>query len=352
MTNDTRTPDEIERDSADERARLSSTINEFQKKFSVDSILHDVGDMFRGQNGGLTRTISRTVSQNPAAVALIGAGVAWLLIGQGRNDGGSRAEDGTSSGRNDGQKERWNAPKRQARPGSNRPSRDGDRFWFSDDTSAAEARFDKWNEERGEMTDPARQSPYAGGQPGDTPPPNSASLRDKATALTDRLLAGTEGFSEEAKARVLAVRRAAHDARMAADAAVRRSKQAAGNLFDDQPLVVGALALAVGAAIGGALPRTRIEDDQMGASSDQLFAEAQAVFHEERAKAMDVLKAAGGEAKDAVQKTAAELAELLPDGKSAGAVIASHLSSAATRVLDGAKQEAAHQNSGTEQTPN
>ena len=375
MTNDARTPDEIERDSAEERAQLSSTINDFQKKFSVESIVHDFGDMFRGQGSDLTRRISSTVGRNPAAVALMGAGLAWLLIGRGGKDDTPQHRNGPR--KHKASPEQWDRnPRQPARPGSNRPAREGDRFWFGDDLAGAQTRFDQWNDEGGNQyeTD-SPDAPMADAPMPDAAKPNgsmadrlsdaaaplrdkavaltdrisdaAAPLRDKAMALTDRLLHGTEGFSDEAKARILAARRAAHDARVAAEAAMLRGRQVAGNLFDDQPLVVGGLALAIGAAIGGALPRTRIEDDQMGASRDQLFADAQAVFRDERAKAMAVLKAAGHEAKAAVQDAGSDLANLLPDGKSPGDVIVDRLSNAATRVLDGAKDEAGRQGLGS-----
>ena len=368
MTNDARTPDEIERDSAEERAQLSSTINDFQKKFSVESVVHDFGDMFRDQGGDLTRMVSRTVGRNPAAVALIGAGLAWLLIGRGQKDDEPPHRNGPRRHKNAG--EHWDSkPHLPARAGSNRPARDGDRFWFGDDQPAAQARFDRWNDEGGAnpqdavpaVAETAASNGSLKDRVSDAVSPLRdkamvltdrvsdavAPMRDKAMALTDRLLHGTDGFSDEAKARILTARRAAHDARVSTEAAMKRGSRAAGNLFDDQPLVVGALALALGAAIGGALPRTRIEDDQMGASSDQLFADAQAVFREERAKATAVLKAAGTEAKGAVHDAGTDLAGLLPEGKSPGEVIVDHLSTAATRVLDGAKDEASRQGLGT-----
>jgi hypothetical protein len=82
MTHDTRTADEIERDIQRERAQMSDSINNLQEKFSVDSIVNDLGNMFRAQGEDLSRTFSQTVGRNPAAVALVGVGLAWLIIGQ------------------------------------------------------------------------------------------------------------------------------------------------------------------------------------------------------------------------------------------------------------------------------
>ena len=142
---------------------------------------------------------------------------------------------------------------------------------------------------------------------------------------------------------MLAARRAAHEARIASQDALKRGGRAATNLFEDQPLVIGALAIALGAAVGGALPNSRLEDDTLGASSDRLFADAQKVFFDERDKAVAVLKSAAGEVQASVKDTGAELAKLLPEGKSAGDVIVEHVSEAAAQVADTARDEAERQ---------
>lgn len=58
----------------------------------------------------------------------------------------------------------------------------------------------------------------------------------------------------------------------------RRAGADVGNssrrLFEEQPFLVGTLALAVGALIGAALPRTRFEDETIGPVRDRTMAEA------------------------------------------------------------------------------
>ena len=360
MTNDARTPDDIERDIADERAQLSDTINDLQKKFSVEAIVHDLGDMFRDQGGDLGRMIGRTVGRNPAALALIGAGVAWLWLGQDRNHdhGGPRHSGHDRDGHHHRpSSDQWD--KKAVASGTARskvPTHDGDRFWFDEDTIASPTRPDRGEDSSADTGGTTPAAGAVGGVIGSIRDSAGAvagavsdaagSLRDTAMDLTARLSHGTDGLSAEAKARVLAARQAAHDARVATEAVVRRGRHAAGNFFEDQPLVLGALAMALGAAVGGALPRSQIEDDKLGASSDRLFAEAQAIFREERAKAMLVLHTAADEAKGAIHDTGSDLAGLLPDGKSPGDVIVDRLTDAATRVLDGAKAEAERQGLG------
>ncbi len=252
MANETRTADQIERDIEDERARMRDTLNDLQQKLSLDSIVADIGGLFRGQ-GDIARSVSETVGRNPAAVALVGVGLAWLWLGRDRT---TPAASGTQdTGRPSGQGRSDPAP--------------GMMGAVRDATNAV----------------------------GDAVSDTASAVGEAASALTDRLSAGLEGLSDDAKARVLAARRAAHDARLSSAAAVKDGARAATGFFEDQPLVVGALALALGAAIGGVLQRSKIEDDTMGDSSDQLFADAQALYRQERDKATAAPRTAASDVK-------------------------------------------------------
>ena len=343
MINETRTADDIERDIEDERAQMSGTINDLQKKFSVEGIVNDISAMFRDQGGDIGRSISETVGRNPAAVALVGVGLAWLILGKGRGSqsNAQRQDRDAAYGGNLGR----SIPVRRDGKAALREAEDN---WFDDGgmvykekpperaTYKANGTGDPASGVMGSLRNGA--DAVVGAVTG-----AAGAVRDAAMDLTEKLSSGTEGLPEEAKARVLAARRTAHDARVASQDALKSGRQVAANLFADQPLVVGALAMAVGAAIGGLLPHSQIEDDALGDNSDRLFAEAQRIFREERDKAMAVIKAAAGEAEGALKDTGAELADLLPEGKSAGNVIVDHLSDAATRVTDTARDEAARQ---------
>ena len=287
MINDSRTADEIERDIENERAEMSGTINELQKKFSVEGIVSDIGTMFRDQGGDLGRAISATVGRNPAAVALVGVGLAWLVLGQGRSRTyadqsasptfGPYRDRGAAYGRN---------PERAATSydGSRGTFEQGDRSWFdghglpdghlvgrSNGASKSNGNKDHSSGITGSIRDGA--SAVADAVTG-----MAGSVRDTAVDLAEKLASGTEGLSIEAKERVMAARRAAHDARMAAADTLKRGGRAASNLFEDQPLVMGALAIAVGAGLGSLLPHSKIEDEALGANSDRLFADGWATM--------------------------------------------------------------------------
>ena len=343
MSSDTRTPDDIERDIADQRAQMSGTIEDLQKKFSVDAIVNDVGAMFRDQGGDLGRKISQTVGRNPAAVALVGVGLAWLFIGQDRKDPAPDRRSG-AGGRNTGYSRASSWEGAHTRPNG------GDRSWYGSGPVAHADGFAGHRAQGGYGEDGSNgvtdriqtAASAASGAVSDA----AGSLGDSARRLTDRLSHGTEALSEDARERVVAARRAAHEARLSAEDAMNTAGRSAVSFFEDQPLVVGALAAAVGAAIAGALPHSRVEDDAMGNSSDRLFAEAEAVFREERDKAMAVLRSAATDVREEVMEAGSDLKELLPEGQNVGDVIADRTAQAAARVADGAREEAEARNLG------
>ena len=78
---DTRTPEEIERDIERERAQLTNTIDTLQDRFSLDGMARQVSEHLRDNGGEIARNFSATIKENPVAVALVGAGLAWLALG-------------------------------------------------------------------------------------------------------------------------------------------------------------------------------------------------------------------------------------------------------------------------------
>jgi len=343
MTNDTRTADDIERDIEAERTRMSGTINELQRKFSVEGIVSDIGAMFRDQGGDIGRSISATVGRNPAAVALVGLGVAWLVLGSGRGaDKAARRQD-----RDMVYGGYWN----RSTPGSQGPGatmKEADDAWFDDGGMVYAKAQHAPAHAKSPMDADAGQGVAGVLRTGAEAVAGAVSgavgaVRDTAMVLTERLSLGTEGMTDEARARVVAARQTAHDARIAAQNALTKGGRTVSNLFEDQPLVVGALAIALGAAVGGLLPHSQVEDETLGANSDRLFAEAQKVFRDERDKALAGVKAAAKEAQGVLKDTGAELAAHLPDGKSAGTLIVDHVADAAARVSGATRDETERQ---------
>lgn len=180
------------------------------------------------------------------------------------------------------------------------------------------------------------------------------SVRDGAARARARIAEGTEHLSEEGRKRVIAARERALDLRdsVAHRASVMRQRaarsasegaDAAADFYDRQPLVVGALAVAVGAALGGALPRTRMEDDYLGEYSDDMYAEAERIFQEEKAKAQTVVSSVKDEAKDIA-------ADAKKDLETAAKTAGDKAKHAAKRVSDTAQEKAKEEDLGKPKT--
>lgn len=181
----------------------------------------------------------------------------------------------------------------------------------------------------------------------------------QAGRLREQFSQGTETLGQEARTRVVAARERAYHARTAVSDHARQGVARAVDLFDDQPLIAGGLALAVGAAIGAALPRTRIEDRYMGGESDALIHEAERIFAEERDKVGAVAQAAMDEAGTMVDeaKGSAKNAKADADRKAEGDNVAqdtankaaAKVEEAGQRIADAARSEAERQKLGQQE---
>ena len=157
-----------------------------------------------------------------------------------------------------------------------------------------------------------------------------------AAAMRDNMMEGTDDMDDHGKDRVAQARAKAYAAQAWAEEKARNARRGAGDFFVEQPLVTGAIAVAVGAAIGGMLPRTRREDEAFGAYRDQLFADAEQVFQQERQRMEAAALAAVDEAK-AVAKDAANQMTGGKDGQETVHEAETQARSAAKRVANAAK---------------
>lgn len=245
------------------------------------------------------------------------------------------------------------------RRSSGGPFRDEDSHWYDDDQMPGDYRPQD-HRSTGWGANPSRSDDAASGlsgsirqtagSVGEAVSGAASGVRETVSELTARLSEGLDDLSEEAKARVVSARRAAHEARESSAAVMAKGSRAATGFFEDQPLVIGALAVALGAALGGALPRSKLEDETLGDSSDKLFADAQALFREERDKAMAAVRTAAMDAKGEIKDMGADLADLVPDGKTVGNVIVDRAADAANRVYDRATGDVEHQKRDQSQT--
>ena len=134
----------------------------------------------------------------------------------------------------------------------------------------------------------------------------SSSLASARHGIVDSLSAGGEALRRHAAEAYASTSSQAGDAMQSmtrylpSDRSEVKSKLA--TLLEEQPLVLGAIGLAIGAAIGAALPMTETEDSLMGSTAHRLRDSAtDAARHE-----VDDMRAAAGEAIDNVRHAASD----------------------------------------------
>ena len=219
---------QIERD----RENLTRTLDNLTSTLSPDHIATRVASSVEGYGGELGRQAWDSAKKNPAAFALVVAGIGLLISGTGTR---SKAAPATSV----------TPPK------------------------AAMAGFD----ERVEEADAAMKADMA-----------TESAAPKASWLRENLHAGLDTLPSSAKARVIKVRKAAIVAQEKVEAQAAALARKTSAFHNDQPLAVGALALGLGALVAALLPATRREDELLGEHRDAMMKKAQDALKTEMAR--------------------------------------------------------------------
>lgn len=290
---------QIEREVEGTRARLSETLDALRDQVSPGHLMDQAVDYVRGSGGAdFAQNLGRSIRDNPLPVLLIGAGVGWLLLSGSKSSQSGAAEPyqalpppGTTHGTGYGTAASSGIARTDEVGGSSGPSlteRPG---------AAASGIADRVSDAAGQ----AYQS-VAGtaGSVADSIGSTAGSVTQRATEL-------------------------GHDLRDHASRAGGSAQQGLGWLLQEQPLVLGAIGVALGAAVGALLPGTHAEDRLMGETSDSLTQQVKTVAQEGYERVQEVAgehlehaKAAAAETYDAT-KERLDQAGLAP-GKIADAV--------------------------------
>jgi hypothetical protein len=302
----------IEADIAEERNALAESISELTDRFSPEKLIGSLSDTFKSQGDDLAHTVARGARENPAALALIGAGIGWLLLSQSR----SRTPD--RPGAPVAYDTRSTTPVHGLRNGV--PSQEEAEFKAR--VAAAEASLREPHEsDDPSLFDQAKRF-----------------VRRTAADMRATLYDGTSELSDMARARVVDARRKAIAAQDRVEHHARRAKGKGGSFYEKNPLVVGGAVAALGAAAAFALPRTRFEDDTFGAHRDALVSEADRALHEELARVKAMATAAADEAGD----IAREKVDAVPSGDEVVDRAEAEVRSAGERIADRAREAKAH----------
>jgi hypothetical protein len=290
---------EIEREVKQERAHVERTLDELQERLSPGQLVDQVATYLRGSGGAdFMRNLGETVKQNPVPLALVGVGLAWMMLG---DRSGRRDRYARSSYWDEDDEFAYDADRAEAD------------LYYEDDpytvgvsasaygTGAATA----VEHENGEGWADRAKATAEGARD------KAAELRERARGLAEDATAGASRLGATARERLSRARAfagRAGEGRALAGRYGRRARQGFLHTLDEHPLVLGAIGLALGAALGSALPPSEPEDRLLGETRDRLKRQAVKTGHEQMKKA----EAAAGAAYDAAREEA-ERQSLTPE---------------------------------------
>lgn len=224
----------IEDSVARDRDALNQTLSVLTDALEPRRVAHELKTQMESYGGELGQQAWSTAKRNPAALALVGAGIALAISGT-----GARAKT--------------DAP---ARP-----------------KTKADLSF----EERVARADKQMQE--------ETYPMTGRAI--SAAKMHSALEQGLDGLPPAARKRVVAARKAAIGMQHKIETQAKKATKAASSFANQQPLATGALAFGFGALVAAMLPGTRREDEALGAQRDALLSKAHGVLRDEMAKVND-----------------------------------------------------------------
>lgn len=261
----TRSPEEIERDVEATRSDIDRTVEALKEKMTPRNIANEMMGSVRNSKAGRRAVrLSHQAQDNAVPLALIGAGLAWMFF---NNRSSSSYETRTyvdydtdyAGAPESGYLGAEYEPDNSSRTGALRQKARG----FTDNAKSA----------IGARADRARQA--------------AASARDS--------------LSSTASSAAQRARTAASSARQQAVHYGHRAEETFMETLDREPLIIGALGVAVGAAVAASLPSTPVEDRYVGPWRDRALDEGKTRAREGMRQAKEVARAAADTLKQEAQ---------------------------------------------------
>lgn len=324
---------QIEKEIEQTRTSMDKTLDALQEKLSPGQLVDQLLTYAKSGPGGYFSNLGHTVQQNPVPVALVGVGLGWLMMSGAKTEDTQRATEVRYSRRYpeddydadyeydadyglyeyDYDDEGTEASVRAAGtiggytgvelalPGEedtlDRELRPSGLYVPPSVEKSESAGFGKDTKEsvKGSAERMKEQVGEAAGRAGER--------------VSETVSAARERVGETAAAARDRVRRAARAARRrgqrtgrGASRQLNRASRDIQHFLREQPLVLGALGLAVGAALGAGLPATRREDALMGSARDDLVRQGRQTGREQIRKGQRMAAAA----RDAAMREAEE----------------------------------------------
>jgi hypothetical protein len=274
---------QLEQEAEQIRAGIAHTAEALQDRMSPGKLIDEFMTYMKDSDGTLALdNLGRQARDNPMALAMIGSGFAWLAFGSG--------PDRAASGRHDTSAYRTNRyPMASAGAYGSQSDADHEGGGLAAAASAVGDAAGGVAARVSGLADRAKDA-VAG---------TADQVRDAATDASDRARRMRHDASDRGHA-------AADSVRDMAD----RGRRSMLDALDREPLVLGAIGVAVGAALGAMLPGTRFENEAFGNTREALMRDAEEAVD----RAAESARKVGGEALEAA-KSASKDEGLIVEGK-------------------------------------
>ena len=263
---------QIENQAEAHRAHISDLLEELRARVTPGEVL----DQFVGWDEGheIARTFGRQVKNNPLPLALIGTGVAWLMLSDGaqRRNGGAYAATGRGMDTGDVLESAKSGARRAADATSD----------AADTVSSTAEHVGDSVRETGAQVSGAAQSAYQSAR--DTAS-NLASGAQSAYAQTKETVASA---TDRVTSTASSVWQKSEGLTQSCTDTVKDTGSNLGRMAQEQPLLTAGLGFALGMALGALFPATEMENSLLGEQADAVKQKAGEVAEQgyEKAKAV------------------------------------------------------------------
>jgi hypothetical protein len=247
---------QLEHEADDTRRRLSATLDDLADKLTPGRMLDEVIAYSRNGGASFLKGLGNAASTNPLPTLLIGVGAAMFLSGKGRLDSIPRGFSDLFGRSNGGDATRDRLPEHATPRSSKDVTAAGDAGKQITDAapSAASGVKAAASSVRDAVSDTANRISEEASDAIVAAKDSAVGLGESVGEFAEK---GLNAVGEEAAQLRDQARRLTHDAR---DRAIK--------LAEEQPLIVAVAGIALGAILAAALPRTKLEDELMGETSD------------------------------------------------------------------------------------
>jgi uncharacterized protein DUF3618 len=351
----TQDPDVIERDLQATRSRLDSRLSELGKRLSPGQIVDEGLDLLRTREGiDFTRNLGVAVRERPIPVALVGVGLAWLMSGA-RDPAAHRDSHPRTARlrapRDDLMTRAWTAGQAVVRQ-----TGESDIDYRARVTDArgqvlgvarsAQETAESYAERVQEALFAARDSiSNAVSSATERMSSMGASLGDSMQSASDRVTGAAHDLRDQASSlggQIADQGRRLSDAASSGMREVRHTARGSGFIatLGDNPVLLGAVGMAVGAVLGALLPPTEIEREYLGDAAHDARSALQGVVQEAVDRGSDVVQAAMDAGRQTVQEAVHHASELGGAAKDAARDVAGQAQHHAGEMSDATRDAA------------